>query len=436
MRAAARAKLNTDQERPLSTELSLTRARLLSGTGEPAERAAMVDALPSKPDPAVVVGILTELLAYEKEPLVQTRALRRLGRLGDAASLPVVQPFLKNARADVVAAAAEAVLRLDRQRGVEIVAPLLESDDAETRTSVLRSLLDVGNIEGSGVVVRLSLSESLERRRMALEILSAIASEVAWPLALRMFEQETDLRLMEDEARLLERILPEKGIEKLYDMRLGLDFARDDGTDDAVTERRLDLVARTLAALFRTFRLTDAEIDQLEEAFQKRVEGVFTHVAGPSRRGDPRGASAASPRPRRLTARWQALPPRARAGIALGTAALLALGVSSLLLLASRERARSARRATLPLTAAPTTSVLGKIGDEVTFTGETIMVDPARGVLVVLKDRAIGVWVTALTAPWADVSRGQQVQVSGRITAIKDPRNLYLDAESVSPAAR
>jgi hypothetical protein len=410
----------------------MVRARLLSGTGEPAERAALVDALPSKPEPAEVVAILTELLRWEQSPIVQARALRRLGRLGDAASLTVVRPFLSNPRPEVVAAAAEAVLRLDRQQGIEIVAPLLESGDAEARAVVLRSLLDVGNIEGSGVVVRLSMSESLQRRRMALEILSSISSEVAWPLGLRMFEQEHDPELMDEEARLLERLLPEKGIEKLYDLRLGLDLAREGGAEDPVAELRLDLVARTLAALFRTFRLTEAEIESLESAFQQRVQGVLQRAAAPSERGDPRKASAAVVRPR-LTARWQSLPPHVQRWVPVLVGALLLLGIGSLVAMSARQRARQARRPAPVATGG--VSLLGKAGDEVAFEGETLMVDPGRRTLVVMKDRAIGVWVAAAEAPWPLLTTGQVVRVAGRIVAVRDKQRLYVDADTVVPVA-
>lgn len=78
-------------------------------------------------------------------------------------------------------------------------------------------------------------------------------------------------------------------------------------------------------------------------------------------------------------------------------------------------------------------SLLGKVGDEVAFEGETLMVDPGRRTLVVLKDRAIGVWVAAEEAPWPLLTTGQVVRVVGRIVGVRDAQRLYVDAERVVP---
>ena len=419
-------------------DVSVLRSRLLSHAGDPAERAGLVDALPAS---APAVGVLVELLGFEQSPVVQARALRRLGRLGDAAVLEPVRGFLKSEQPDVVAAAAEAVLRLDRQRGVELIRPLLDESDAPRRVAIVRALLDVGTLDGSGVIVRMSLSESQDRRRLALQLLASIASEVAWPHAWRMFEQESDPALLEEEARLLERTLPESGIEKLYDLRLGLDLAREEQGDDPTVDQRLELIARVLASLFRTFRLRPAEVEALEREFDRRARGVLRRVDGPSKSGDPRSESATRlARPRtRVPDRRDDGPIRDDAGErrrlrALAAGAVLALCVTTLWTLA-RARPRLPPNLPRPVDRSVTQTALGRIGDEVSFEAEVLQADPGRSTLVVLKDRSIAAWVFVRgSCPWALLTAGRPVRIEGRLIAARDPRSAYVESDSVRPA--
>lgn len=402
------------------------RSRLLAHAGDPAERAGLVDQLAAA-EPAVVVGILGELLRHERAPAVLARALRRLGRLGDAAALAQVRGFLDSEHAEVAAAAAEAVVRLDRQRGIDLIKPLLAAPDPARRVAIVQALLDVGTVDSSGVIVRMSQSESLERRRLSVELLAAVASEVAWPLAWRMFEQESDPELLDAEARLLERTLPESGIEKLYDLRLALDLEREPGDDPAV-DRRLEQIARVLASLFGTFRLTAAEIEGLEQAYERRARGVLTRPEGPSRSGDPRSESAtrlARPRVSLEDARLRRL----------AAGAVVALCVATVWTVA-RPRAKLPPHLPAPVDRKVTETALGRVGDDVTFEAEVLQADPGRSTLVVMKDRAIAAWVFARgSCPWALLTAGRPVRVEGRLIAARDPRSVYVESDSVRPAA-
>lgn len=410
-----------------SEDLSVLRSRLLAQSGDPAVRAGLVDQLAASAEPAVAVGILVELLRSERAPAVLVRALRRLGRLGDAAVLDPVRAQLDSDHAEVAAAAAEAVVRLDRQRGVSLIKPLLARSDSARRVAIVQALLDAGTVDSSGVIVRMSQSDSLERRRLAVELLGAVASEVAWPLVWRMFETESDPELLEAEARLLERTLPESGIEKLYELRLALDLQREPG--DSAVDRRLELIAVVLASLFRTFRHTAAEIEALEQAFERRARGLLTRIDGPSRSGDPRSESATRLARPRVADDETARLKRLAAG------AMLALCVTTAWTV-GRPRAKPSHALPPPVAILVGDTALGRVGEDVAFEAEVLQADPARSTLVVLKDRAIAAWVFARgSCPWALLTAGRPVRVEGRLIAARDPRSVYVESDSVRPAA-
>jgi hypothetical protein len=418
-------------------DLEHIKSSLLDGSQSPAEACALVDRIAAEAAPADARRLLAGLLAAELDHGVAVRVLRALGRVADASSLAAIGPRLAADDPEMRAAAVEAAIRADPVRGLEIAAPVLESGDPAMRSLAARAMLDVGGDQGTGALVTLCFAGAKTKRRLALDILSSVSADLAWPLFMRMFEVETDHELLEDQAAALERVLPERGIEKLYEIRLGLDLALDDarpGVDERLVEARMDLVARILATLFRTFRLTEAEIDALENAFHERASRMLTRLKDPSARGDPRTLGE-------IRARRRAPVPGTRPGLATALAArprlaaamvgaLLVLGLVALSSLSGRGR--SARAARRPPEAGPSASALGRIGQDVSVTAEVLMVDPGGRAMALLKDRSIGIWVDVrCDADWDRLTPGALAAVTGRITRVKDHRNLYLEAGSV-----
>jgi hypothetical protein len=241
------------------------------------------------------------------------------------AALEQVSQALMAGDHETATTAVEAVLRHDRERGLKLLAELLDGADPARLAVAVRAVLDHGDDEGTGPFVSLALSSTLSERRLALDLLAAASPHVAWPLLLRMFEQETEPAMMEREADLLERVLPEKGVEKLYDLRLGLDLALEDvegGPGVEIVEQRMDLVARILSKMFVTYRLTEPEVDALEQSFEHRVGDVL----GSHRSASPRG----SPRSERLGRVQRPPNERTRLGLAALMGFLIAAGVAAL----------------------------------------------------------------------------------------------------------
>ncbi|MBI4858717.1 MAG: HEAT repeat domain-containing protein [Candidatus Riflebacteria bacterium] len=384
---------------------------------------------------------MRSLLASTRESSLVALALRTLGSASDPDDFDTVKPYLARREPELLTTAAEALLRLDRGRAMDLVRPLLESPEPQVQVSAVRALLNVGGEESSSALARLCLSGSQRERRLGLELLSTVSADMAWPFALQMFGQETVPEILEETADLLERILPERGIERLYDLRLALDTQLQDPTrtgDSTIPEQRLDLLARVLANLFRTFHLLEAEVEALESAYLERTHQVLGTAREPLQRGDPRTFSNLKARPRPVPPE-AARPQSTYQTVAIAiTALLLLLGLTSLWALGTRMRASSARRARAPrIWASPgeKMTALGNVGDPVSLDAEVLLVDPQRRILVAMKDRAIGLWITARgEVDWDQIGPGALLAVSGKITGARDFRNLYLEAESVQAA--
>lgn len=307
------------------------------------------------------------------------------------------------------------------------------------RSILLLALIRQGVGEATQTLTRMALGPTPSDRRAALACLIQLGPAIGGPLLLRMFDIESDASLMQVQIEALEGLLGESDIERVLDTRLDILTRGGPGADGAAANlaaRKASLLEWLLSRLYERFRLLPDEVRATEERFQARARAVLrpTRPAPAAREDAGPGAQTAAGRSPRgglvpALVRW-------RAPIVAGVlGVLLVAGVLELSAISKRLRGRGpahVERIGRRVRPAPTSCLLGAPGERVHFEAEVLVADPRRGILVVLKDRAIGVWVTvAGPIDWPSIQPGVVVAVTGEITSVGDERSVTVEATEV-----